>query len=178
MTPESLANRLYDIHQLDPVSIWPLATGWWLMLAGTTLLILLFIGLRRWRPDWRRYLPRYGWSRDAARELTALRDRVGGGDVKTLAARLSELLRRIAIARCGRNRCAGLHGEPWLAWLADHDPDGFDWRARGRLLLELPYAPPAELGDQPELINLIDAALAWTNQPRECPLGKEKGHGV
>ncbi len=178
MTPESLANRLHDIHELDPVSIWPLATGWWLMLAGTALLILLFIGLRRWRPDWRRYLPRYGWSRDAARELTALRDRVGRGDAKTLAACLSELLRRIAIARCGRDRCAGLHGEPWLAWLADHDPDGFDWRARGRLLLELPYAPPAELGDQPELINLIDAALAWTNQSRECPLGKETGHGV
>jgi hypothetical protein len=178
VTPESLANRLHDIHELDPVSIWPLATGWWLMLVGIAMLILLFIGLRRWRPDWRHYLPRYGWSRDAARELNTLRDRVGRGDVKTLVARLSELLRRIAIARCGRDRCAGLHGEPWLAWLTDHDPDGFDWRARGRLLLELPYAPPAELVEQPELINLIDAALAWTRQPRECPLGKETGHGV
>ena len=178
MTPESLANRLHDIHELDTVGIWPLATGWWLMLAGMALLILLFIGLRRWRPDWRRYLPRYGWSRDAARQLAILRDQVGHGDVKTLTARLSELLRRIAIARCGRDHCAGLHGEPWLAWLADHDPDGFDWRARGRLLLDLPYAPPAELGDQPELHKLIDAALAWTTQPRECPLGQDTGHGV
>ena len=63
MTPERLANRLHDIHELDSVGIWPLATGWWLMLAGMVLLILLFIGLRRWRPDWQRYLPRYGWSR-------------------------------------------------------------------------------------------------------------------
>ena len=178
MTPERLSNRLHDIHELDPVSIWPLATGWWLVLAGMVLLILLFIGLRRWRPDWQRYLPRYGWSRAAARELTVLREQVGHGDVKALAARLSELLRRIAIARCGRDRCAGLNGESWLAWLADHDPDGFDWRARGRLLLELPYAPPGETGDRPELYKLIDAALAWTTQPRACPLGQETGHGI
>ncbi len=178
MTPDSLTNRLHDIHELDPVGIWPLATGWWLMLAGAALMILLFIGLRRWRPDWRRYLPRYGWSRDAARQLATLREQVGHADVKSLSARLSELLRRIAIARCGRDHCAGLHGESWLAWLADHDPDGFDWRARGRLLLDLPYAPPGELGDQPELHHLIDAALAWTTQPRECPLGQDTGHGV
>jgi len=178
VTPERLANRLHDIHELDSVGIWPLATGWWLMLGGMVLLILLFIGLRRWRPDWQRYLPRYGWSRAAARELTVLREQVGHGDVKVLAARLSELLRRIAIARCGRDRCAGLNGDSWLAWLADHDPDGFDWRARGRLLLELPYAPPGETGDKPELYKLIDAALAWTTQPRACPLGQETGHGV
>jgi len=178
VTPERLTSRLHDIHELDTVGIWPLATGWWLMLACTVLLILLFIGLRRWRPDWHRYLPRYGWSRDAARELTVLRAQVGHGDVKVLAARLSELLRRIAIARCGRDRCAGLHGEHWLAWLGDHDPDGFDWRSRGRLLLDLPYAPPGEIGDQPDLHKLIDAAMAWTTQPRACPLGQETGHGV
>ena len=178
MTPGSLANRLHDIHELDAVGIWPLATGWWLMLAGMVLLVLLVIGLRRWRPDWQRYLPRYGWSRDAARELTALRDQVGHGEVKVLASRLSELLRRIAIARCGRDLCAGLHGEPWLVWLADHDPDGFDWCARGRLLLDLPYAPPGEFGNQPEMQVLIDAALAWTTRPRECHPGQETSHGL
>ena len=178
MTPDSLTNRLHDIHELDPAGIWPLATGWWLLLAAVVLLLLLYLGLRRWRPDWQRYLPRYGWTRDAARELTALRDQVGHTDVKTLAAQLSELLRRIAIARCGRERCAGLHGEPWLAWLTDHDPDGFDWRDRGRLLLDMPYAPPGELDNRPELQDLIDAALVWTTQPRECRVVGEAGHGL
>jgi hypothetical protein len=178
VTPESLANRLHDIHELDPVGFWPLATGWWLVLAGMLLLVLLFLGLRRWRPDWQRYLPRYGWSRDAARELTVLREQVGRRDVKLVVDRLSELLRRIAIARCGRDHCAGLHGEPWLAWLTDHDPDGFDWRVRGRLLLALPYAPPGEPGDHGELRRLIDAALVWTSQHRACPQGQERGHGI
>jgi hypothetical protein len=176
--PVSLSDRLYDIHELDPASIWPLATGWWLVIAGAVLVVLVVLGLRRWRPDWRRYVPRYGWSRDAARELVALRERVGHGDAKALAALLSELLRRIAIARCGRERCAGLHGDPWLGWLADHDPVGFDWRSRGRLLLDLPYAPPGELTNQPELRELIDAALAWTSQPKGCPMGQETGHGI
>lgn len=178
MTPVSLTNRLHDIQELDPAGIWPLATGWWLVLATAVLLILLVIGLRRWRPDWRRYLPRYGWSRDAAQELIMLRHQVTLIDPKTLAARLSELLRRIAIARCGRERCAGLHGDPWLAWLADHDPAGFDWRGRGRLLLDLPYAPPAGLDHQPELREMIDAAMAWTSRPEDCPTAQETGHGV
>lgn len=178
MTPDSLTNRLHDIHELDPVSIWPLATGWWLTLAAALIMVVLIIGLRRWRPDWQRFLPRYGWSRYASRELNALRARIGHGDVKTQAAHLSELMRRIAIARCGRERCAGLHGESWLAWLADHDPAGFDWRDRGRLLLELPYAPAGELGRQPELNQLIDAALVWTARPRECSRIQESDHGV
>ncbi|UCB54836.1 MAG: DUF4381 domain-containing protein, partial [Thiotrichales bacterium] len=102
MTPESLTNRLHDIHDLDPVGIWPLATGWWLILAAVLLVILLAVSIRRWRPDWQRFLPRYGWTREASEELAALRERVADGDVKRLAAEFSELLRRIAIARCGR----------------------------------------------------------------------------
>ena len=178
MKPDSLLNRLHDIQELDPVGIWPLATGWWLVLALIVLVILLFMSVRRWRPDWRRFLPRYSWTRDAVHELTRLQNKVGRADVKMLAAELSELLRRIAIARCGRDSCAGLHGEPWLAWLSDHDPGGFDWLSSGRVLLDLPYAPPGNLGDQPEMHRLIDAAMVWTAHPGECPMRQGKGHGV
>jgi len=178
VTPESLTSRLHDIHELDPVGVWPLAAGWWLIIALAVLTVLLIVGVRRWRPDWQRFLPRYGWTRDAERELALLRDRVERGDIKTLASELSELLRRIAIARCGRDRCAGLHGEPWLDWLADHDPEGFDWRSHGRLLLNLPYAPPRERDQQPELYHLIDAVQVWTTQPWACPAVSEQRHGV
>ena len=169
MTPDSLVNRLHDINELDPVSIWPLATGWWLTLGAVVAIILLIIAVRRWRPDWQRRLPRIGWSRHAANELNALRERVGRDDTRSLSAELSELLRRIAIARCGRRHCAGLHGRAWLAWLADHDPDGFDWRDHGQLLLALPYAPPGVAAEASRLQALIDAALAWTSQPGTCP---------
>lgn len=178
MTPESLTSRLHDIQDLDPAGIWPLATGWWLIIASIALLILLLITVRRWQLDWRRYLPRYGWSREAARELTVLRERIDYDDAKQQMAKFSELLRRIAIARCGRHSCAGLQGEPWLAWLADHDPAGFDWRDRGQLLLEIPYAPPGELDHPSELSSLIDAALVWTVRPSQCRGGQGKDHGI
>lgn len=178
MTPESLTSRLHDIHDLDPVGIWPLAAGWWLVIVLGGCLVLLAVAIRRWRPDWQRYLPRYGWTHDAERELALLRERIGGDDVKMLASELSELLRRIAIARCGRDRCAGLHGDAWLDWLTDHDPAGFDWRSRGRMLLNLPYAPPGEPEQQPELHHLIDAVQVWTAQPWACTAGSGRRDGV
>lgn len=178
MTPDSLTNRLHDIQELDPAGFWPLATGWWLLIAAAILLALLLISLRRSNVDWQRYLPRHGWSRDAARELGALRARVGRADDKDLAAELSELLRRIAIARCGREHCAGLHGDSWLAWLADHDPEGFDWRDHGRLLLDMPYAPPGASADRLALRHMIDAALAWTGQASRCVQAQGAGRGL
>jgi hypothetical protein len=87
---------------------------------------------------------------------------------KEVVSEFSELLRRIAIARLGRRSCAGLADEAWLEWLTEHDPMGFDWKTKGRILLELPYAPPNLQTGYEDLRELIDAALSWaaTNEPR------------
>jgi hypothetical protein len=82
-------------------------------------------------------------------------------ELKQTAGELSELVRRIAIARLGRESCAGLTGEDWLDWLGGHDPKGFDWTRRGRVLLSAPYAPPAKADRPEELLALIDAAYDW-----------------
>jgi hypothetical protein len=84
-----------------------------------------------------------------------------GQDVKTLAGELSELLRRIAMARLGRPACAGLTGADWLDWLAAHDPNGFPWHERGRVLLVAPYAPPG--AGAADLQTLIEAAEGWVS---------------
>ena len=77
-----------------------------------------------------------------------------------IAIELSELLRRIAIARLGRAHVAGLSGESWLTWLQQHDPAGFDWPRFGKPLLTLPYAPPGSSQENVEqLLPLIDAAM-------------------
>jgi hypothetical protein len=84
-----------------------------------------------------------------------------------LASALSELLRRIAIARVGREQAAALTGERWLAWLQEHDPAGFAWSEHGKPLLTLPYAPPdAQLAGREQLLDLVDAAFAWTGRRR------------
>jgi hypothetical protein len=134
---------LRDIHDGLGSPWWPLAPGWWLI--GLAL-VAAFVLIRRYRSiaallppiplihvgDWR-------W--DARRELHRLRRKRPGETTKTRLAALAELLKRIAMARHGRDACAGLHGEAWLEWLSAHDPDGFDWREHAQALIRVPYAP-------------------------------------
>ncbi|MCU7947911.1 MAG: DUF4381 domain-containing protein, partial [Candidatus Thiodiazotropha sp. (ex Cardiolucina cf. quadrata)] len=83
---------------------------------------------------------------------------------KQVAGELSELLRRIAIARCGREQTASLTDEAWLDWLQSNDSTGFQWQEKGRLLLELPYAPPDRTAEKTELEQLINAAIHWVSE--------------
>ncbi len=133
--PPEILSQLRDIRGLDPVSWWPPAAGWWLV-AGAVLLLLVLAW--RYRASLRLRIPpipvlRIGnWRWDAGRQLRDLRQRAAAQDAKQTAVELSELLRRVAMARLGRESCAGLVGESWLAWLAERDPKGFDWLTRGR----------------------------------------------
>jgi hypothetical protein len=151
---------LRDIRGLDPAPWWPPAPGWWLLLMGVLLLALLVVWLLRRR----RLYPLGRWQHDARRHLLALRRRMKREPAKQVAGELSELLRRIAIARCGRERTAALTGEMWLDWLQSNDTTGFPWREKGRLLLELPYAPPDHSADKAILSQLIEAALHWVSE--------------
>ncbi len=105
---------LRDIDDIDPVGWWPPGPGWWLI--AVVLILLLFLVKAYWPELINWYTrPRAAWRRDARRQLAQLRARLNLSEQKTLAAELSELLRRIAVARCGRETCAGLSGRAWLA---------------------------------------------------------------
>ncbi|NCA69179.1 MAG: DUF4381 domain-containing protein [Sphingobacteriia bacterium] len=161
---------LRDIHDIPPLPWWPPALGWWLLALG---LLLILVAAWRWRGRLARLslrIPVPGitlgtWRWDGAAGLRDLRARVRRGhEVKPLIGELSELLRRIAMARLGRSACAGLTGAAWLDWLTEHDPQGFAWRERGRLLIDGPYAPVQRLASAnqtDDLLVLIDAALGW-----------------
>ena len=161
MNPEMVA-RLRDIQGLDEISWWPLATGWWLL--AVLVIVLLFAMVSLVRNLWR--YPAGSWRRHAWKQLRILKQQANRMPVQQLAGELSELLRRIAIARLGRARTAGLSGERWLAWLQEHDPAGFAWTRRGRPLLTLPYAPPdsGQEDSAGQLLTLIDAAFAWVDR--------------
>ena len=145
---------LRDIRGLDTVGWWPPAIGWWLVAGLTMILAALLVWL--WR---RRHIFISHWRWDAVRQLKTLRYRCTLEDPKEIGRELSELLRRIAIARHGRHACAGLTGEDWLEWLSRDDPTGFDWKSQGRVLITLPYAPPRPEQGRDELKKLIEAAL-------------------
>jgi hypothetical protein len=173
---EPLIYQLRDIHGPDPVFWWPPAPGWWLLALGIILGLWLL-----WKLLTMLRIPavmELTWRWDAARRLRELRRRVRKQqDPKESAAELSELLRRIAMARLGRSACAGLTGSDWLDWLQQNDPQNFAWSEQGTLLLDLPYAPPGSASaERTQLMGLIDAAQNWV--AREDRKNQARKHDV
>jgi hypothetical protein len=167
MEPGTLVLR--DIHGLDTIPWWPLAPGWWFLIGAAGLLLLLAC-LRYWMVYTGAWL---GWRGDARRQLRLLKKSLRNDDPRAVADRLSELLRRIAMARSRRREAAGLTGDDWLRWLNEHDSSRFDWERRGRVLLTAPYMPPHKTVERKELAVLISAASRWldTKDPTASQAG-------
>ncbi|UHD17528.1 DUF4381 domain-containing protein [Thiocapsa bogorovii] len=180
LAPSPPVAMLRDIHDIPPIPWWPPAPGWWLLAIALTLLVLL-VWRSRARLSLRIPIPGItlgSWRWEAAAALRDLKRRAGKGqDAKQTLGELSELLRRIAMARLGRPACAGLTGTAWLDWLSAQDPNGFHWHERGRILIDAPYAPAGALRSRvgpKDLLSLIDAALAWV-EVRDAPQGRRRG---
>ena len=149
-------SALRDIHLPEPVPLWPLAIGWWIALAG---LLLLAAGAWAWVRHRRRSL-----KSAALRELDAVCEHFErSGDPEGLALELSELLRRIALARFPRRDVASLHGSEWTEffWRTSRRPELGERIAPAMAELENAlYAPPDGL--QPEAPERwCDAARSW-----------------
>lgn len=153
IAPDDLLKQLYDIKGLDTIWWWPLAPGWWAIIALTLIAAGIFY--------WRRRAYYRSWKGDAWRAFTALNAQLSGGDAQQIAATLSVLMRRVAIQCSSRTECAGLEGHDWLHWLAAKDPAKFDWSARGAVLIEAPYAPPGQNVSPESVKVLIRAAKRW-----------------
>lgn len=163
MDPQKLPLR--DIHLPEPVSWWPPAPGWWLLLALAAAAIALAIWLRR-RPR-RRTAPR----RLALRELQQIRAAYAQhGDPRRLVRELSVLLRRSAISLFPRAETAGLTGEAWLGFLDRVLGDGRFSHGVGRELLSAPYRRAAEI-DAEALLALCQEWVEALPGDRRPPTG-------
>ena len=160
MDPEQIPLR--DLHLPEAIAWWPLAPGWWLVLAliavGFGLLIRHFLRIRARGAARRHALRRLN-------ELTA--DFEQHHNAVAFSSHLSELLRRTMLAYAPRQDVAGLTGDEWLAWL-DRDLDQPRFQgAAGRKLLELPYRAP---GDDVSGLDLVDVVAA-VRQRLATPVG-------
>ncbi|MDH3980114.1 MAG: DUF4381 domain-containing protein [Gammaproteobacteria bacterium] len=157
MEPGTLVLR--DIHGFGSLPWWPMAPGWWYVIGALGLLLLLVV-IRYWMVYTGVWL---GWRGDARRQLRMLKKALHNDDPLEVAGRLSELLRRIAMARSARREAAGLTGDDWLRWLNEHDTSRFDWEQHGQMLLTAPYMPPVMEVQRNELVALISAASRWVD---------------
>jgi hypothetical protein len=129
MDPAELPLR--DIHLPAPPSWWPPAPGWWVLLAGLLAAgIALAWALRRRRRTRAR--------RAALVELERIARRHPHGG-HALAAEVSVLLRRLALALRPRAGAAGLTGDAWLDLLDTLAPRARLDPAIRRILRVAPY---------------------------------------
>lgn len=151
-----LMQQLHDIEGLDAISFWPLSIGWWVLIACGILVLGCVIWLLRRRLNYLR-----SWKRDAFKKLDSLEQSLSTSTSGEAIAFLSEYLRRIAMRRFPRKECAGLFGDAWLKWLKAHDPKQFDWTEKGKLLIQIPYAPAHQDLPLGQIKELIQAVRYW-----------------
>jgi hypothetical protein len=141
--PASL-ERLFDIVDHPPVSLWwPPAPGWWVLLC-----IVLAVGtwvLIRW---WKSHRAN-AYRREALRELSLMDD----------IHLLSQLLKRVALAAYPREKVAALTGEKWLKFLNASAPAAFFEGNTAEMLKILHYAP--ERVSEHGRNDLVIAAEKW-----------------
>ncbi|MDQ1184475.1 DUF4381 domain-containing protein [Agrobacterium larrymoorei] len=139
--------QLRDIHLPQPIGWWPLAPGWWALIALVCILSVVALVWIRIRRRSARFL--------ALRELEAIKpDRQD-----EFLAQISSLLRRVA-----RRRSAGadvLTGEAWSAFLMQGK---YGMSSNSATLLATgPYGPPANENFEPEALRAETATWIRRN---------------
>lgn len=152
---QKLAN-LRDIHLPESIGWWPLAPGWYvlaLLLIVLLIVIIFFVS---------RYYINGRARRHALRLLTHyMQEYQHNRNSQLNAARISELLKRVALVYFPRKDVASLNGAEWIAFLNDTSK-GLDFNRVRTELLEIPYQPIIKHN----LLPLFEMARAWISQRR------------
>lgn len=158
MNPEEIPLRELQLPELT--GWWPLAPGWWVLIAIAVLglLWLLYRAVRRFKANAPRRL--------ALRQLDLIQGNFERGENAVLVGRsLSSLLRRAMLAYAPRSEVAGLSGEAWLRWLDYGLPQNLFCDGPGRIVESLPYMNPESVDDDTDVGGLLDAVRQRLQQP-------------
>ena len=145
MNPEMMLSQLAPLREPAAIGWWPLAPGWWIVVA---LSVALLTGLVLWH---RKRRLRTAYRRIALATLDELRSREAGQD------ELNWLLKAAALKAYPREQVAELHGTAWQQFLASSCPkvasDAF-------AALDTLY----QREPSPVTSHLFDAAEQWIRQ--------------
>ncbi|KTD42691.1 DUF4381 domain-containing protein [Legionella parisiensis] len=146
--------QLKDIHLPTPIGWWPLAPGWYVLLG---LVLFLVIILAYW--IYKKY--RNALAKKHALLLldTYQKEYEEKHNGTQSSARISELLRRVALVYYPREQVASLHGEKWLNFL-NETSKGIDFNLVKDLLLDAPF----KTGETMDLKPLFSTAQLWIKQ--------------
>jgi len=151
---------LRDIHLPDPVSWWPLAPGWWVLVGCVLACVLIGLGWW-WRSRRRRIISA------TLREFAAIEQRyTEHGDTHELARELSRLARRATLAMEPERGIAAATGDRWHAALDRATTTGEAGEVLKRALIEAPYRRNMTIDGNA----LIAAFKQWIGELRTVPV--------
>ena len=147
--------QLRDIHLPDPISWWPMAPGWWLLII---IAVIGFVILGRLLIN--RYTER-NYRRQALRQLK----QIGGSDYQQQLINVFELLRQVALSAYPQSNFASLSPNDFVIFLQKScskplfDGLNVNWQS-------LLYTKQPQIEDQ-LLEQLIANAKLWiVNHPK------------
>lgn len=125
--------QLRDIHLPGGPAFWPPAFGWWVLAAALVALLawVSVVALRRYRI--RRHRQR------VLVALARLEQGLASERTPEVLARISVLLRRLALTQFPRQQVAVLTGTAWLRFLDDSGGNGRFAKGPGQVLATGPY---------------------------------------
>lgn len=145
---------LHDIHLPLAISNWPLAIGWW----GLCFIFLMCIFAASY---W--FFKKRAKERPKRQALSLLNEYEAayqqGEAVALSAARVGELLKRVALVYYPRHNVASLQGEAWIGFL-NQTSEALDFTLLYEPLLLTPY----QLTPSQDLNLLFDTARKWILQ--------------
>lgn len=159
-TGQELQN-LHDIHLPPAIGWWPIAIGWYI-LVGCIIIAsgLIFIACKN-------YDKRNKGKRIALATLNSYQQEyLKNQDSQLGAARISELLKQVALIYYPRHQVAGLEGQDWINFLQETIKKE-DVQQIQYLLLKTPYQP----ANKDDITPLFKLARKWIQQRRgQCSL--------
>ena len=141
---------MHDIVTLEPVSWWPLAPGWYVLILALAI-TMAWLGYKRLK-QWRRN----AYRREALKELESIAPQ-----------EVPELVKRVCLSTWPRNKVASLSGEAFIKFLNQSDDTSHFSHSTGTLLLELSYNPSPDISrNDPQYQQLIHTTKQWIKHIR------------
>lgn len=108
--PTSPLDQLADIHLPESVSVWPLASVWWILLFALVAVIAALLAMRL-------HKKRNAYRGVAAHLLDEAWANVDTANPAIFLQKTNRLLRETAFTAYGNDFCTTLTGDDWLCWL-------------------------------------------------------------
>lgn len=143
-----------DIHLPEAISWWPLAIGWWIVIALVLCaLMLLYVYITK--------LNKPTLKRKAKAKIASIEKKfVETQNPVLCVSEISMFFRQVVITDNNEKNVAGLTGQSWLEWLDKSLKEPEFSQGPGQLLINGPYQQNVNKNDVDQLLKLCHK---WVN---------------